>query len=106
MKTYLVLAFSAPGEEPKSAGDMDQWKSWFKEMGDKVVDMGSPLAMGVEGSGKGGFNKIKEDQWPAQGYMMINADNIEQAQEYMKSSPLGGDMPLRIFEKTTIHETS
>ena len=102
MKTYLALAFSAPGDKPGNGGDMEDWKKWMGEMGDKIVDAGSPLANGVESS-DGKFSKIKEDQWPAQGYMMIQAENIDAAAEMMKSSPLG-DTPLRIFEKVDMPE--
>lgn len=101
MKTYLVLAFSPPGGNDKNAGgSMEDWEAWMKENAKNVEDMGAPLANGVEGSGDSGFNVIKQDQWPAEGYMMIKAESTEQAQEVMKTSPLGSKMPLRIFEKT------
>lgn len=106
MKTYLVLAFSAPGHKPTGGGSMEDWKVWSEEYEDKIVDMGAPLSSGVEGSGKDGFSLIKEDQWPAQGYMMIQADDIEKAQEIMSSSPLGAEMPLRIFEKAEMPDMS
>ena len=99
MKTYLVLAFTAPDAAPSNGGDMNAWKKWMAEYSDNVVDMGSPLVTGVEGSANTGFNTIKPEQWPAQGYMMISAETMESAQEIMKSSPLGSDMTLRIFEK-------
>ena len=107
MKQYLVLAFSAPGEQPENheaGGSMEDWGAWMKEQGENVIDMGSPLANGVEGSISGGFNEIKPDQWPAQGYMMIQAEDMAAAQELMKDSPLGPDMPMRLFEKVAMPE--
>ena len=105
MNTYLVLAFSAPDSEPHDGGSMEDWDTWMKENGDSVADMGSPLTNGVEGSGKEGYKKLKDDQWPAQGYMMINADSMEAVQEIMKSCPLGDSTPLRIFEKVAMPDT-
>lgn len=99
MKTYLVLAFSAPDQEPSGGGSMDDWKAWMAKIDDKLVDMGSPLDNGVEGSVNGGFSEIKPDMWPAQGYMMIQAADMAEAQSLMSDSPLGKDMPMRIFEK-------
>lgn len=104
MKTYIVLAFSTPGEEPKSAGDMTDWMEWMKKVGESVADMGSPFSHGVEGSGTE-FSKITEDQWPAQGYMIVKADDMDGAVKLMASSPLGkSKMPLRIFEKVDMPE--
>ncbi|MEM6997400.1 MAG: hypothetical protein AAF413_00655 [Patescibacteria group bacterium] len=99
MKTYLVLAFTAPDAAPSEGGSMDDWKTWMAKNEDSLVDMGSPLANGVEGTPSGGYSEIKPDMWPAQGYMMIQATDMAAAQAIMADSPLGADMPLRIFEK-------
>lgn len=99
MKTYLVLAFIEPGKKPSGAGGMEDWQTWAQEYADQIADMGSPLTMGVEGSASGDFNKITEDMWPAHGYMMLKAENIDKAQELVATSPLSPDMHLRIFEK-------
>lgn len=80
---------------------MEAWKTWFGSMGDKVVDGGNPFGpdgMSVTASGS---DSIPADMWPAKGYSIINADDMNAAVEMAKGCPMLGDDPdgtVRVYE--------
>ncbi len=96
---YLCIQRSAGGScEPPSPGDMEkmfaQFNAWREKYQENLIDMGGKLAEGgkvVSGTGTtdGPFVESKEI---VGGYMIIAADNMEQAMEVVRESP-GVGMP-------------
>jgi len=91
MKKFLVL-FTAPAEvraKMQSAtpeemqNSMKPWMDWFQEMGDTIVDRGMPtthtMALTKEGNEPGNVDIVAYD--------IIQAENIDDALEKMKSCP-------------------
>lgn len=78
------------GEEPASEEEgervMQTWLAWFKELGDRVVDAGAPIAraalVSADGSSAdhGGPDQIT-------GYSVITAASLDEAIDVAKSCP-------------------
>ena len=98
-KRYLCVQRSAGGAcEPPSPADMEKmfaaFNAWREKFQANLVDMGGKLAEGgkvVSGDDvkDGPFAETKEI---IGGYMIIEADSMEQAIEVVRESP-GGGMP-------------
>ncbi len=93
----FVLMFHGGGaaEEP-SREVMDRWMAWFGELGDAVVDMGSPLGASAtiasDGTPSPGCGPD-----PATGYTVIEAANVHDAVVMAKGCPglsTGGSVKL------------
>src|ERR1043166_1797971 len=92
MKKWVVL-YHAPAkllEEMSHASAEDQargmeaWNQWAHKCGDKLWDMGAPLASG-EWMGGGDWKNWKE--WQATGYSILQADSLEEAKALLKGHP-------------------
>jgi hypothetical protein len=93
MKKFLVLTygFVPPTEEVQQA-----WGEWFKSVGPRLVDPGSPFGRGVEITTDGRSDLTLESPSPLVGYCILNADSIEEAES------LASDMP--IIESVRVYE--
>src|SRR6266481_3650534 len=105
MKKFLVI-FTAPAEtraKMQSAtpeemqASMKPWMDWFAEMGETIVDRGMPttntMALTKDGTEPGNVDVVAYD--------IIQAENIDDALEKMKSCP----HLEREGAKIDIHET-
>lgn len=63
----------------------DDWKSWFGELGEKLMDPGNPLT-GGQAVHKGGVMAVKD--MPATGYSIVNAKDRDEAVDMAKGCPL------------------
>ncbi len=92
MTKFLVI-YHAPAEmmakmgtatqEEKEAG-MKAWMDWKANMGDAVLDFGAPLMPGTMVDADGSTASANNDNT---GYSLIQAENMEAAQEALKSHP-------------------
>lgn len=86
-------------EEMKST--MDKWMAWFGTFKDQMVDGGNPFAAGAKSVTAKGVETISADMWPAKGYTIINAKNMDEATEIAKRCPALQDDPegaVRVYE--------
>lgn len=93
---YLCIQRSQPGSgnrEKPSPSQMQEmyakFNAWKEKFGEQIVDMGGPLKgpgkiVTMEGSSDGPFVEAKE---VVGGYMIVEADTIEQAVEIAHQSP-------------------
>lgn len=82
--------------EEMKAG-MDEWISWAHNLGDNMIDMGSPLGNAVKINSEGDT----QSQSDINGYSIIEADNIEQAKLLCKDYPhscWGEECYIEVFE--------
>lgn len=80
---------------------MAAWMEWFGTFGDKMVDGGNPFTDGAVSVTTTGAKEIPADMWPAKGYTIINAENIEEATEIAKGCPALQDDPegaVRVYK--------
>ncbi len=107
MKNFLVL-YHAPAEamaqtaaltpEQQSKG-MEAWMAWSQRVGDRLVDMGSPLMNGKELRGNGSENDSTKN---VSGYSLLRAESMEEAQSLLEGHPHLGWNDQATIE---IHET-
>ena len=72
--------------EDARAKAMAAWGAWFGQLGDAVVDGGSPTGASV--TVKAGRVKPRGGANPATGYSLIEASSIEDAAEKAKGCPI------------------
>jgi hypothetical protein len=83
MKFYfLFIGFTPPTPEI-----MQSWMQWFKSVEDKAADMGNMLGQGREIT-KNGTKELPMDLDSITGYMIFNAENIDEAEKIAKSCPM------------------
>jgi hypothetical protein len=99
MKNYVFVYYDGneQGSEPME-DTTKAWMDWFGGLGDKVVDAGNPFnnnGMAVE---KSGVSKI--ENYPATGYSIIKAHNMEDAVKLTKGCPLldADKTAVRVYE--------
>ncbi|MCP4380014.1 MAG: hypothetical protein GY798_01055 [Hyphomicrobiales bacterium] len=85
MANYLFAFHQGPNPDKPGPEVMEKWMTWFKDMGDAVVNMGAPLGPSktVASSGTsdgGGAN-------PLSGYTVVKADSIEAACKMAEGCP-------------------
>lgn len=76
----------APDSPEEGERVMAQWKAWFENMGDAVVQPGAPVGMSKTVSAGG----VADDGGanPLSGYSVISAANLDAATEMAKGCPM------------------
>ncbi len=92
MKKFIVL-YHAPmdamqqgaNQSPEDmAKGMEGWMQWAQRCGDKLVDLGAPLANGQQLSPDG---TSKNSDKNVVGYSILQAENIENAKKLLQGHP-------------------
>ena len=106
MKKFIVI-YHAPAEASmhtnemtpeQQAKGMEAWMTWAKKCGDKLVDLGSPLANGQSLTP----NSSTASNKGVTGYSVLQADTMEAAKALLKGHPhLGWNAACSI----EVHET-
>jgi len=92
MGKFVFLAY---GYEKPTKEIMDAWSKWFASIRDKIVDNGNPFGPGREITSKG-TKKLPQDKIAITGYLIINADNIDEAEKIAKRCPI--ITSVRVYE--------
>jgi hypothetical protein len=92
MKKFVFLTY---GFEPPTQEIMDAWNNWFASIGDKMVDSGSPFGPGREITHTG-TKELSHDLGAITGYLIINADSIDEAEKIAQDCPI--ITSVRVYE--------
>jgi len=91
MKKFVFVYYGKTRPEDISKEEMqktmDKWMAWFATFKDKMVDGGNPFAAGSKSVTAKGIETIPSDKWPAKGYTILNAKDIDEATEIAKRCP-------------------
>ena len=87
---FLCYGYSEPTQEV-----MEAWGKWFASIGDKMVDPGNPLGPGREISHTG-TKELPLGMESLTGYLIINADNLDEAEKIAKGCPMIAS--VRVYE--------
>jgi len=84
MKKYVFLSYGyvTPTQEIQ-----DAWRNWFASIGEKLVDSGSPFGSGREVTHTG-TKELPLDKKALTGYTIINAENLDEAEQIDKACPI------------------
>lgn len=80
---------------------MDKWMAWFDTFKDKMVDGGNPFAAEAKSVTAKGVETIPADKWPATGYTIINAQDMDEATKIAQGCPVleeNNDGTVRVYE--------
>lgn len=86
---------SIRAEEKKK--NMGKWFEWQKNIGDALVEMGTPLGGGQKVSQSGSSDAGRE----IVGYSILQAENIEEAKKIVKKNPhvgMGPGCEIEVYE--------
>ena len=92
MKKFVFLAIGFQTPTPEI---IDAWGKWFESIGDKIVDSGNPLGAAREIT-RNGSKELPLGVDSITGYLIINAENIDEAEEIAKTCPIITGM--RVYE--------
>ena len=63
---------------------MDKWMAWFGTFKEQMVDGGNPFGPVAKVVTKNGIETIPADKWPAKGYTIVNAKDMDEAVKIAK----------------------
>jgi len=92
MKKFVLFAY---GFETPTQEIMDAWGKWFASIGDKMINPGNPLGPGREIT-RTGTKELPLGLDSLTGYMIINAENIDEAEKIAKECPI--ITSIRVYE--------
>jgi hypothetical protein len=93
VKKFLVLTygFVPPTDEVQQA-----WGEWFKAVGPRLVDPGSPFGRGVEVTNDGRTDLNLQSPSPLVGYCILNAESLQEAESLVTDMPIIDS--VRVYE--------
>jgi hypothetical protein len=88
MAKYLLAYHGGgmPETDAERAKVLGAWERWFQSLGPAVVDPGNPVSR-VNTIHNGGSVASHEDN-PISGYSILEADSLENANEFAKRCPV------------------
>jgi hypothetical protein len=105
MKKFILVFYGKVRPEDISEEDMkhtmDKWMAWFGTFKDQMVDGGNPFATGGKSVTAKGVETIPADMWPARGYTIINAKDMDEATKIAQSCPAlenDSEGAVRVYE--------
>lgn len=105
MKKFVFVYYGKVRHDDISQEDMKEvmakWQAWFATFKDKMVDGGNPFDSGAKSVSAKGVETISDDMWPAKGYTIINANDMDEATTIAKGCPALVDDPegaVRVYE--------
>lgn len=105
MKKFVFVYYGKVRAEDISKEDMkatmDKWMAWFGTFKDQMVDGGNPFGPVAKVVTKGAVETIPADKWPAKGYTIVNAKDMDEAVKIAKGCPALLDDPegaVRVYE--------
>jgi len=81
MKKFMLL-YKGPATPPGASHD--KWPAWFNKMGEKLVDIGSPMENGLVLKSDGSTNDSSTN---LNGYSIVQAKDVNEVQRLVKDHP-------------------
>ena len=80
---------------------MSKWSAWFGANKGNVVDSGNPFGPNGMSITTDGAKSIAPDMWPAKGYTIMNATDMDAAVKIAQKCPVleeGNNAAVRVYE--------
>src|SRR4051812_39806915 len=105
MKKFVLIFYGKVRPEDISKEEMkntmDKWMAWFGSFKDQMVDGGNPFAAGAKSVSAKGIETIAADMWPAKGYTIVNAKDMDEATKIAQGCPVledDSEGAVRVYE--------
>lgn len=87
MKKFVFIYYGGGKPDDMSYDEvMADWRKWYEEIGDKLVDGGNPFNDGAKSVTNKGVSNVGDR--PSGGYTIVNAEDMDAAVEIAKSCPM------------------
>lgn len=93
--TYILLY---RGPTTPAGASHEGWPEWFAQVGDALIDIGSPMLNGHTLRADG---SLSDDATDLNGYSLVKADDFEAVREFARDHPFlqaSGENSIEIFE--------
>lgn len=104
MKKFVFVYYGGKNphdlDKEEMKGIMDKWTKWFDSFKGQTADSGNPFGENREVTPEG-VKPVAPDMWPAKGYSILNAENIDEVLEIAKKCPIleeGNGATVRVYE--------
>jgi hypothetical protein len=80
---------------------MGKWRGWFDAHKDNIVDGGNPFGPNAMSVTADGVKPITPDMWPAKGYTIMHAADMDAAVKIAQACPIleeGNNATVRVYE--------
>ena len=80
---------------------MGKWSEWFASFKNEVADSGNPFGPNGMSVTADGVKPIAPDMWPAKGYTIFNAVDMDAAIKIAQKCPVleeGNNATVRVYE--------
>lgn len=105
MKKFVLEIYGGlnPQDLPKEQMKeiMEKWSAWFASFKKDIVDSGNPFAPNGMSITADGAKPITPDMWPAKGYTIFNATDMDAAVKIAQMCPVleeGNNTTVRVYE--------
>ena len=105
MKKFVFVIYGGlnPTEVSKEEMSkvMSKWKAWFDSNKSNIVDGGNPFGPNAMSVTVDGAKPVSPDKWPAKGYTIMNATDMEAAVKIAQACPVleeGNNATVRVYE--------
>jgi hypothetical protein len=92
----VILLYNGPATPPEASHE--GWPEWFQRVGDRLVDMGSPMAEGFVIHSDGTTSKTASS---LNGYSIIRVEDEREALDLVRSHPFlapGPEYTIEVFD--------
>jgi hypothetical protein len=92
----VILLYRGPARPPGASHE--GWPEWFQSLGDRLVDMGSPMANGFVIHSDG---TTSEPVSSLNGFSVIRAEDTDEVLDLVKGHPfleLGPEYTIEVFD--------
>lgn len=104
MAKFVFVYYNGGDPSKTSKEEMDQimadWGAWYGQLGSAVVDGGNPFGPGGKAVSRESVEDVQE--WPASGYTIVDAKDMDDAVKMAKSNPMhkhtDGKAVVRVYE--------
>ena len=105
MPNFMLAYYGGnkPGSQEEGMAQMEKWKAWIKDLGDTIVNPGTPLPVSKVVTSGG----VEDDTDPnsMKGFAVVKARSMEAAVEIARSDPfLENGGTIRVSEMMEMNE--
>ena len=105
MPNFMLAYYGGnkPGSQEEGLAQMEKWSAWIKELGDTIVNPGTPLPVSKVVTSGG----VEDDTDPnsMKGFAVVQADSMAAAVDIAKSDPfLENGGTIRVSEMMEMKE--